>query len=91
MNVWNVFNDIPVTFHKLLFYYRIFRFVREITKRNNYKRTEKKKKKIYVYSGIKKKKKKEGILNERINRINGNKKEENITMDKYEGNGTLPR
>lgn len=87
MNVWNVFNDIP--FHKLLFYYRIFRFVREITKRNNYKRTEKKKKKIYVYSGIKKKK--EDILNERINRINGNKKEENITVDKYEGNGMLPR
>lgn len=44
-----------------------------------------------MYSEIKKKKKKEGILNERINRINGNKKEENITVDKYEGNGMLPR
>lgn len=46
-------------------------------------RGEKKKGKIYTYSRIKKKR--EDILNERINRINGNKKEENITVDKYGG------
>lgn len=85
-----VFNDIPVTFHKLLFYYRIFRFVRELQNGTITKELKRKKENIHVL-GDKKKKKKEGILNERINRINGNKKEENITVDKYEGNGMLPR
>lgn len=44
------------------------------------------KKKIYTYSGIKKK---GNILNERINRINGNKKEESITVDKYGESGDV--
>lgn len=86
-----VFNDIPVTFHKLLFYYRIFRFVRELQNGTITKELKRKKENIHVLGDKKKKKKKEGILNERINRINGNKKEENITVDKYEGNGMLPR
>lgn len=54
-----------------------------ITKEWNWKGGEKKRKNIYVLED--KKKKREDILNERINRINGNKKEENITVDKYGG------
>lgn len=54
-----------------------------ITKEWNWKGGKKKRKNIYVLED--KKKKREDILNERINRINGNKKEENITVDKYGG------
>lgn len=43
------------------------------------------KKNIYVLGD----KKKGNILNERINRINGNKKEESITVDKYGESGDV--
>lgn len=70
-------------------------FRSRITKLDNYERVElerkkrkRKEKNIYVLGD---KKKNGDILNERINRINGNKKEENITVDKYGGSGMLPR
>lgn len=53
---------------------------------NQRKRVESERKKIYTYSGIKKK---GNILNERINRINSNKKEESITVDKYGESGDV--
>lgn len=60
-------------------------FRSRIKKWNNQRKRVESEKKKYILGD----KKKGNILNERINRINGNKKEESITVDKYGESGDV--